>query len=294
MMACFECGAERGHLLGCSRVDARFRNLEPPLAAAVGAAEEEDRDGESVFERHRLWAFPVVYLGAWGLVSTDGGAFLARTFFGMWLHELGHASAAWLCGVWAIPAPWFTWSFGESAAVSVLVFGGAGALVWSGRRLGERRRVVWGATLGAAALGCHLLGPNAQEVFVTFAGEAGAMLYGAALSTAFLLPPRGRALRGGLRWGWLVIGAMAWVDSTQLWLLARRDPANLPFGLENGTESDATKLVDRFHWAEDAMVSRYLVFAALTGGLALAAWLLAFVQVRRPQRQDPPTRVAGI
>lgn len=287
MMACAECGAERGHLLGCSRVDERFRDLAPPRAVAVEAPVEDERSSESVLERHRLWAFPVVYLGAWGLVGTDGGAFFARTFFGMWLHELGHASAAWLCGVWAVPAPWFTWTFGPSAAVSLLVFGGAAALVWSGRRglgpdggvLGARRRVV-----GGAALGCHLLGPNAQEVFVTFAGEAGAMLYGAALSTAFLLPPRGRALRGGLRWGWLVIGAMAWVDSVHLWLLARRDPANLPFGLENGTESDATKLVDRFHWAEDAMVSRYLAFAALTGGLALAAWLTAVLRDRRRRR----------
>jgi hypothetical protein len=57
---------------------------------------------------------------------------------------------------------------------------------------------------------------------------------------------------------------------------ARRDPANLPFGLENGIESDATRLVDRFHWAEDVMISRYLLLGALCllAALAALAWRL--------------------
>jgi hypothetical protein len=180
--------------------------------------------------------------------------------------------AAWLCGQWAEPLPWFTWTFGRSPLVTVLLFGGLGALGWYGQRLKSTWLLATAGSLTVIAAGCHLLSETNQTVFFTFAGEAGAMLFGAGLATAFLLPPVVGALRGGLRWGWLVIGAVSWADATHLWVLARRDPANLPFGLENGTESDATKLVERFHWDEDVMVTRYLVFAGVTLAFALLAW----------------------
>lgn len=278
-MACSECGAHQGHLLGCSQADVRFKQLGvEPVRSSL--ATESDAD-ESAFERRRLWAFPLAFLGAWALVSTSLGAFIGRTCFGMWLHELGHAVAAWLCGQWAVPLPWFTWTFGRSPLVTVVLFGGLGALLWYGHRLKVPWMTATGGAVTVIAAGCHLLGESTQALFFTFAGEAGAMLFGAALSTTFLLPPAVGALRGGLRWGWLVIGAVSWADATHLWVLARRDPANLPFGLENGTESDATKLVERFHWEEDVMVTRYLVLAGVTLGLALVAWAFATWRANR-------------
>jgi hypothetical protein len=113
------------------------------------------------------------------------------------------------------------------------------------------------------------------------------MLFGAALASSFLLPPTVKALQGGLRIGWLVTGAIAWADAMHLWVLARRDPANLPFGLENGMESDATKLVDRFHWAEEVMISRYLTLGTVCLLAVLAAWAWA---LRRATIAAPPTR----
>jgi hypothetical protein len=226
----------------------------------------------------------VAYLLAWGLVSTGPGAFIGRTCFGMWLHELGHALAAWLCGQWALPLPWFTATFGPSLLVSALDFGLAAALLGVGAKRRSLALGMAGAGLGGLALGCHLLRPSSQEVLFNVAGEAGAMLLGALLSTAFLLAPGVKALQGGLRWGWLTIGAISWADATHLWVLARRDPANLPLGLENGTESDATKLIEHGHWAEDALVSRFLVIAAVALGLAGLAWALALWRAQEGRR----------
>jgi hypothetical protein len=220
----------------------------------------------------QLWAFPLAFLGAWGLVSTDLGGFIGSTCFGMWLHELGHAASAWVCGHWALPLPWFTYAFGENRLVSALVFGGAALLVRAGWRGGSRGQLAAGAALGAAALVGHLLSPVSREVLFVFGGTAGALVLGAGLACAFLLPPEGSGLRGGLRWGWLAIGAISWADAAHLWVLVRRDPANLPLGLENGTESDATKLVDRLHWSEEVLVSRTLQVAAVTLACALLAW----------------------
>ena len=269
---CPECGAKGGHLLGCSRSDPAFRDLgrpRPPPEAGFALTAEED---EAPASATRLWAFPVAFLAAWGLVSTGPGAFIGSTCFGMWLHELGHALAAWLCGQWAVPLPWFTFTFGRNPLVSVLVFGGAAGLLWSGRQRQAPALLAAGGALALAGAVGHLLPPRTQELVFVFGGAAGAMLLGALVASAFLLPPGGRALQGGLRWGWLAIGAISWADATHLWVLARRDVANLPFGLEDGTESDATKLVERFHWAEDALVARHLAVAALALGLALLAW----------------------
>jgi hypothetical protein len=60
---------------------------------------------------------------------TELGAFLLRTFFGMWLHELGHAVAAWLCGFPAFPGPWFTPMAEERSALFALaIMAGLAAL----------------------------------------------------------------------------------------------------------------------------------------------------------------------
>ncbi len=278
-MICPECGGRNGHLFGCSKVDPAF--LAP---APVEFVTVEPLAG--VDERRRLLAFPLVFVGAWLLVSTDLGGFIGRTFFGMWLHELGHAVASWLCGRFAVPLPWVTYTSGHSWLVDLAWLGGVPALFVFGRRRGSR---VWqGLAVGLAVLAvpAHLLTPTQQEAFFTFAGEGGAMLFGAALASTFLLPPTVKPLQGGLRLGWLVIGAIAWADATHLWVLARRDPANLPFGLENGMESDATKLVDRFHWAEDVMISRYLSLGAACLVAVLVAWAWA---LRRATIAAPPT-----
>jgi hypothetical protein len=278
-MACAECGANKGHLLGCSQVEEQLRPAPRPVAPTLDDDDEAD-DGDE-HERKRLWAFPSAFVLAFALVSTDLGGFIGRTCFGMWLHELGHALGAWLCGHWALPLPWFTYTFGRSLLVSLVVFGGAGALGWYGRKLESARLVVGGVTLAVVALGGHLLREQTQELLFTFAGDAGAMLLGVALAVAFLLPKRIKPLQGGLRWGWLVVGAISWADATHQWVMARRDPANLPFGTENGTASDATKLVDTFGWPEDVLVHRYLLLAGVTLALGLVAWAIA---VRRAWR----------
>src|SRR5437764_571263 len=65
-------------------------------------------DGPLLEARIRAWAIPSALLFAFLLVSTGPGRAVVRIFFSMWVHELGHAVAAWLCGVLAVPGPWRT------------------------------------------------------------------------------------------------------------------------------------------------------------------------------------------
>ena len=72
---------------------------------------------------------PIALAVAGVLAFTGPGGFLLRVFFGMWLHELGHALASWCCGVFAVPLPWVTFGGpGRSPAFVVALFGALGAL----------------------------------------------------------------------------------------------------------------------------------------------------------------------
>jgi len=65
--------------------------------------------------------------------------------------------------------------------------------------------------------------------------------------------------RGALRWGFLVIGAAAFVDIFATWWAASHDSSMLPFGeFESGLKSDALSLVEDYGWTTDAMIHRHL------------------------------------
>ncbi|MDP3505671.1 MAG: hypothetical protein Q8S33_35340 [Myxococcales bacterium] len=288
-MVCAECGAKNGHLMGCSRSSIQVRPTEPTLAERI-AEDDAVETAPSAFEQYRLFAFPALYVVMWLLSDTGFGRFVLRTFFGMWLHELGHATAAWLTGRWALPVPWFTFSFGQNIVVSVAMFGGAAALIRFGRKRGSVTTMALGIVLALATMLGHLAPTSFQEPFFTFGGEAGAMIFGALSSCGFLVRSPLRLFQGGLRWGWLVIGTASWADATRVWWDSKTDFAVIPFGVEDGMPSDASRLVDEFGWDAQVMVRRFLVVALVSLVFALLAFVAALLRERftRPRSASRP------
>src|SRR5262249_8535171 len=70
------------------------------------AMTEWDESEAALEQRLRTWAIPVALAGAFILVAIFPT--LVRIFFSMWVHEIGHATAAWMCGYLAFPGPWLT------------------------------------------------------------------------------------------------------------------------------------------------------------------------------------------
>lgn len=269
MAPCPSCGADRGHLLGCEHGTISFAPTAPLELEAEPALDTR---------RARAWAVPVA-LGAMGLLALTGpGAFLVRVFFGMWLHELGHALASWLCGVVAVPLPWVTLGGqARSPLFGLLLFGALGALGWKQRRL-----VPLCAGL-AVLLGLGWLLPfRHATTFIVFAGDGGALVLGTALLVgAVWLPDDARLSRGGLRWGYLVIGAGAFMDAFVTWVRAWRDFAELPFGRsESSGASDALRLVDVSGWSEAGLVRSYLALAIACLAVLAAATISRLVTRR--------------
>lgn len=283
LMACSECGADKGHLFGCTQSSIRIRTTEAPTLADRIAEDEAALTAPSAFEQYRLFAFPFAFGFMWLLSDTGFGRFVLRTFFGMWLHELGHASASWLTGRWALPVPWFTFSFDRQLPVSLLMFGGALALMNFGRKRESPTTIALGAVWFITTLACHLAPNSFQQPFFIFGGEAGAMTFGALMACGFLVRSPLRVFQGGLRWGWLVIGTASWADAMRVWWTCRTDFAEIPFGVEDGSPSDASRLVDEFGWDAQVMVRRFVLVGVVTLVMALVAFVAALVRERLTQ-----------
>ncbi len=236
---------------------------EPQGPAALAATLAWDGDlADARFElRMRVLALPVALVVAWLFVNTTAGGALVRIFLSMWLHELGHATSAWLCGFPALPGPWVTRT-GEtrSTFVFMLLAIWLGTLVLRGWFNQGRPLMVAGLTgLVLQFVGTVLLSPLKAQQLITFGGDAGCLVLGSLLM-ASLYAPRYSVLRqGGLHWGLLFIGAASFMDAFSKWWAARSDFANIPFGQIEGVGlSDPSKLVDVHGWSETELIRRYL------------------------------------
>src|SRR5258706_1559755 len=211
--------------------------------------------------------------------------FLQRTLLAMPVHELGHAATAWLCGHLAVPIPWKTLTAETRGFVAPVVLLGAIGFMMYRAHLAENRALLalGGALLFVQAAGTLFIKPKTAEVLIVFGGDGMGMVLAAALMAGFFFGKNTQLYKGSLRWGFLVIGAAAFVDMFAVWLAARGDFAAIPFGEMEGVGlSDATRLVDDFGWTAESMVRRHVTL----GVCCLAALALVYAWgVRQARRR---------
>jgi hypothetical protein len=267
-----------------------------PLAPALSAAAQIARDNALLEARSELrlarFAVPAALLTALALARTDMGGLFLRTFFGMWLHELGHAVAAWLCGFPAVPGPWFTSVGGERSLLFALAI--TGGLAWAlWRTWTDQRRVLSGVVLAVLVLQLGLtlvLSPAKAETLISFCGDAGSLVFGSALMATFFVPPGHKLHRDWLRWGFLVIGAASFADTFPDWWTARHELSIIAFGeIEGRGDTDPSSLLQA-GWTVDQMVSRYVGIGVLSLIALAAAQVVHFRRTREAlERLEDPT-----
>jgi hypothetical protein len=236
--------------------------------------------------RIRTWGLPGALAIALLFHAFGLGQFLQRTFFAMWLHELGHATAAWLCGIPAFPGPWLTpMGAGRSWPFALFVTGSLAFAIWRLRESWVRWLLT--AIVLAQLLCTALLRPDSAQVFVIFAGDAGAVVFGT-LAMAAIFSERGSLLhRGWLRWGALVIGAASYVDVFSVWWKARTDADVIPFGAIEGVGlSDPSRLTDDYGWSTHQLVSRYVAVGVTCGIALLVLYAAAVLRARASLRNE--------
>ncbi|HEY4178045.1 MAG TPA: hypothetical protein VGM90_14460 [Kofleriaceae bacterium] len=221
----------------------------------------------------RAIAIPAALVVAFLFNISPVGHLLQRTFLSMIPHELGHAITAWFCGFAALPTLWKTMIPESRGFVMPAVIVAASAFVaWRGWTTDRMWLVAIGLAMGVALfVGCTCEMDTAMTAF-TFGGDAGAMIIGTALMLAFFAPEGSKVRLGMLRWGFLVIGAAAYVDVGMVWWRARTDESAIPFGVIEGVGlSDPAKLLET-GWEPSVITHRYMLVAGACMAVLVAVW----------------------
>jgi hypothetical protein len=238
-----------------------------------------------VERRIRQLALPLA-LGLAFVVTGSGLRGIVRTFLTMWVHELGHAVAAWLCGFGAFPGPWFT-PVSEDRMIVVTLLG-LTAIGYGGFRAwqaGARSTCGLLAVIALVQLALTFaMRAHAARAFIVFSGDAGCLGLGTLLMATLYVRPGSALHRGWLRWGFLVIGAFAFADAFRTWWAAGHSTEGVVFGENLGRgDSDPTVLAYQFGWSEAQLVGRYMALAWVCLGMLAALYL---VHLRRPVTRD--------
>jgi len=278
----FEHESQNTECLKCGIVFAKYYGLQErqksnPARDEPGSEDERYSADDARQElRYRVSALPVALLVARGFVGIFPGLVRLLT---MWVHEAGHAVTAWLCGYWAVPGPWVTPVSDErSLSVTVLVLGAVGFggfQVWNTRRWSM---VGAGVAVLIFQLVCTLLPFNRAQALIIFGGDGGCMVLGSILMMTFYARRESPIYQNSLRWGFLVIGAMAFMDAFETWTGAEDD---IPFGTQEGTLTDPSSLVQTYGWPIHVMMQRYVTLGIVClAGLAVV-YVFGILSTRR-------------
>ena len=236
---------------------------EPAVAAVMSGPDEGEVDDPVLEWKFCVGAIPIAL--ALGLVFHFLTPSLQRIVFGMPIHELGHAVSAWLCGYLAVPTLWKTLIPDSRGFVAPLALAAALVTMMVRAWRAEKTALV---VLGAALLAVQAIGTlgvraSTAEMLVVFGGDGLGIVLAAALMASFFFGKGTQLYKGSLRWGFLAIGAAAFVDMSATWWAALGNAGAIPFGENEGTGlSDPLRLLEQYHWSEEAIVRRYVAVSA--------------------------------
>jgi hypothetical protein len=245
----------------------------PPGVAAVTPPVIQPRDpadDEFSLLRFDHWGVnllvPPLLLGLVWLINISPLGFLLKGFH-VWMHEFGHATAAWMCGYRATPLP-FGWTPVEPVH-SHFVYGGLLILFGILFAAGWKERKVWPMIAAVVLVGFQfyttwVMTDYRKEFWWGAFGGVGGEFY---LSTAFMmafwvqLPEKFKW--GGCRYVFFFIGATAFLNIWMQWRDVYRGLEEIPFGtMINGEEDeggDMNRLMDGYGWTKFNIRRNYMM-----------------------------------
>lgn len=248
---CLKCGVVFEKYLAFQKAVADVRPVEPERGPEQVAAAQATTQHEFWC---RVFALPAA-LGLGWLVNLALPTLTA--FLEMWVHETGHATAAWLCGYPAIPTAWFTPVFPRQRALSVLL---AIGLVVAGYFAVRFERWFWVA-VSAAVLVLVIVGAMQHDydfqVYLAFWGEGGAYVWSTILMLTFYARPNSPLKKNQVRWALLILGAMAFWNVYSRWSGGFENIAQFLADTDERGPSDMRILTVMDSWTIYALIHRY-------------------------------------
>jgi Zn-finger nucleic acid-binding protein len=213
-----------------------------------------------------LFAMPVMLLIGFLFNSSEMGAAIQRIWLTMPVHELGHALTAWLTGYNAIPVLWMTITYTDSPGFiapfllfAVILALGRYALIHN-NKLGL---ILVGILLLLQFIGTFILSPATSDMLITFGGDGVGIIIATLLMISFYYGKDTGLYKGALRWGFLMIGAAAFVDIYMVWFNSLGDMTKVPYGTTGGRFTDSYRLVEDYGWSFKQLINRYLYLGNL-------------------------------
>lgn len=184
--------------------------------------------------------------------------------FHVWIHEVGHASVAWLSSRPAVPLP-FGWTNVEPSKSMILylaMLAGLVALAVAGWR--ERR--AWPMIMAAALIATQTfmtwkLPEDRAHLWMIFGGVGGEFYLSAAMICLFFFEFPERFRWGACRYVVLFIGVASFAESYSFWKKVKSGLEGVPFGsMINGEDDgggDMNILADDYHWTQHQIIHTY-------------------------------------
>lgn len=208
-----------------------------------------------------LYALPsMLFLAV--LFNVSGlGSHIQRIWLTMPVHELGHALTAWFTGYNAIPSLWVTRIYSDSKGLfcPLLLL----ACIVFMARYAMLKNHIFGLSLCIGlfllqCIGTFTLSTSTHEMLFSFGGDGMGLIIATALMSSFYYGKQTNLYKGALRWGFLAIGAAAFVDIYSVWFYSLNDLGKVPYGTTGGRFTDSYKLIEHHGWTFDQLINRYL------------------------------------
>ena len=184
--------------------------------------------------------------------------------FHVWIHEVGHASVAWLSSRPAVPLP-FGWTNVEpnkSMILYLAMLTGLVALAVAGWR--ERR--AWPMIMAVALIATQTfmtwrLPEGRAHLWMIFGGVGGEFYLSAAMICLFYFEFPEKFRWGACRYVVLFIGVASFAESYSFWKRVKSGLEGVPYGsMINGEDDgggDMNILANDYHWTQHQIVHTY-------------------------------------
>jgi hypothetical protein len=212
--------------------------------------------------------------------------------FHVWMHEMGHATVAWLTGRRALPLP-FGWTSIEDERSMVVYLGVLlllGILFVASWR--ERTLVPMVMAVAIAALQAYMtwgLQERTQRLWQIFGGVGGQFYLSALCMAAFFFQLPEKFRWGACRYVVLFIAASCFLDIYAYWNQVHRGLEDIPWGSmingEGDGGGDMNILRDEYRWSNHHIIGAYY---RLGQGCAAALVLVYALFVFRVNRLLDP------
>lgn len=274
---CLKCGVIFAKYRAFEEAVTQVRPVLPERSPQEVAEQQQKAKNEFLC---RIFAVPGALLLGW---LANLAVPMITGFLEMWLHESGHAITAWFCGYAAFPTAWITLIPAERGRWISLVLGAA---VAAGGYFAFRLQRWFWVSVSASVLVLFVLGNLQSEsharLLFLFWGEGGAYVLATVLMLTFYARAENPITRNQVRWGLLLLGAVAFWNVYSRWSGGFENIAQfLDDTDERGIPSDMRVLTLEYGWSTYVLIHNYWTvgYACL---LTLAgAYTAGLVQVQR-------------